>query len=217
MIYKPICVDAYGFTDESQTVVRIYTTKGGMITAKRCPTIKPLYCTRDGHFFSLSRFGLNEVKPCFAVPKNPKVCHTRYPFMRQFGNPGFESENDSDLTLCLNANSPAVQKLLSLVRNDAETATGAASGTSNDNDDATGTAADKAGETTEGNAAENATGKSAESESGSEPAADKSFSPDAELLARQIYGIALLAHKPLDQDAMSSFIDDCSKILERAF
>ena len=137
--------------------------------------------------------------------------------MRQFGNPGFESENDSDLTLCLNANSPAVQKLLSLVRNDAETATGAASGTSNDNDDATGTAADKAGETTEGNASENATGNSAESESGSEPAADKSFSPDAELLARQIYGIALLAHKPLDQDAMSSFIDDCSKILERAF
>ena len=86
MIYKPISVDAYGFTDESRTVVRIYTEAGGMITAKRCPTDKPLYCTRDGHFFSLTKFGLREVKPCFAVPKNPKVCHTRYPFMRQFGN-----------------------------------------------------------------------------------------------------------------------------------
>ncbi len=40
MIYKPISVDAYGFTDKSQTVVRIYTEGGGMITAKRCPTEK---------------------------------------------------------------------------------------------------------------------------------------------------------------------------------
>ena len=86
MIYKPISVDAYGFTDKSQTVVRIYTTNGGMITAKQCPTDKPLYCTRDGHFFSLTKFGLREVKPCFAVPRDPRVCHTRYPFMRQFGN-----------------------------------------------------------------------------------------------------------------------------------
>ena len=85
MIYKPISVDAYGFTDKSQTVVRIYTTNGGMITAKQCPTDKPLYCTRDGHFFSLTKFGLREVKPCFAVPRDPRVCHTRYPFMRQFG------------------------------------------------------------------------------------------------------------------------------------
>ena len=86
MIYKPISVDAYGFTDESQSVVRIYTEGGGMITSKRCPTNKPLYCTRDGHFFSLTKFGLREVKPCFAVPRDPRVCHTRYPFMRQFGN-----------------------------------------------------------------------------------------------------------------------------------
>ena len=95
MIYKPISVDAYGFTDKSQTVVRIYTEGGGMITAKRCPLperltcsgSKPaLYCTRDGHFLSLTKLGLREVKPCFAVPRNPRVCHTRYPFMRQFGN-----------------------------------------------------------------------------------------------------------------------------------
>lgn len=86
MIYKPISVEAYGFTDESQTVVRIYTTNGGMITAKKCPTEKTLYCTRDGHFLSLSRFGLREVKPCLIATKNPRVCHTRYPFMRQFGN-----------------------------------------------------------------------------------------------------------------------------------
>ncbi|MBO4363067.1 MAG: hypothetical protein J5912_01645, partial [Clostridia bacterium] len=60
--------------------------------------------------------------------------------------------------------------------------------------------------------AEDATESSPEAEP-----AEKFLSPDAELLARQIYGIALLAHKPLDSDAMSSFIDDCSKILERAF
>ena len=76
----------YGFVGDDRTSVRIYTEDGGMITAKRCPTDKPLYCTRDGDFFSLTKFGLREVKPCFAVPRDPRVCHTRYPFMRQFGN-----------------------------------------------------------------------------------------------------------------------------------
>ena len=90
MIYKPIAMDAYGFTDESRTAVRIYTQDGGMLTAKRCPLHltrgKPLYCTRCGHFFSLTRFGLREIKPRFKPPKNTKVCHTRYPFMRWYGN-----------------------------------------------------------------------------------------------------------------------------------
>ena len=76
----------YGFVGDNRTNVRIYTEEGGMITAKRCPTEKPLYCTRDGHFFSLTKFGLREVKPCFAVPRDHRVCHTRYPFMRQFEN-----------------------------------------------------------------------------------------------------------------------------------
>lgn len=76
----------YGFVGDDRTSVRIYTEGGGMITAKRCPTEKPLYCTRDGHFLSLTKLGLREVKPCFAVPRDPRVCHTRYPFMRQFGN-----------------------------------------------------------------------------------------------------------------------------------
>ena len=91
---------------------------------RRCPTDKPLYCSRAGKFYSVhNRFRnnrsseseirnnrssaseirtgaskpcgeyltddgwvLHEIKPCFAVPKNPKVCHTRYPFMRRFGN-----------------------------------------------------------------------------------------------------------------------------------
>ena len=70
--------------------VRIYTQNGGMLVAKRCPLHltrgKPLYCTRCGHFFSLTRFGLREVKPCFKPPKNTKLCHTRYPFMRQYDN-----------------------------------------------------------------------------------------------------------------------------------
>lgn len=90
MIYQPICMDAYGFTDENRTAVRIYTEQGGMLVAKLCPLQltrgKPLYCTRCGHFFSLTRFGLREVKPCFKPPKNTKVCHTRYPFMRWYGN-----------------------------------------------------------------------------------------------------------------------------------
>lgn len=83
-------MDAYGFTDESRMAVRIYTEQGGMLTAKRCPLHltrgKPLYCTRCGHFFSLTRFGLREIKPRFKPPKNTKVCHTRYPFMRQYDN-----------------------------------------------------------------------------------------------------------------------------------
>ena len=90
MIYKPISVDAYGFTDESQTVVRIYTTNGGMITAKRCPTDKTLYCTRDGHFLSLTKLGLREIKPNLAQAGTRKCTHTNgngthYPFLRQFG------------------------------------------------------------------------------------------------------------------------------------
>ena len=76
----------YGFVGNDRTSVRIYTADGGVFEARRCPTEKPLYCTRDGHFFSLTKFGLREVKPCFAVPRDPRVCHTRYPFMRQFGN-----------------------------------------------------------------------------------------------------------------------------------
>ena len=120
--------------------------------------------------------------------------------MRQFGNPGFESENDSDLTLCLNSNSPAVQKLLALVK----------AGNSSENTSENSTV--EVAEDAHAEVAEDATESSPEAEP-----AEKSLSPDAELLARQIYGIALLAHKPLDSDAMSSFIDDCSKILERAF
>lgn len=90
MIYKPISVDAYGFTDESQTVVRIYTTNGGMITAKRCSTDKTLYCTRDGHFLSLTKLGLREIKPNLAQAGSRKCTHTNgngthYPFLRQFG------------------------------------------------------------------------------------------------------------------------------------
>ena len=76
----------YGFVGDDRTSVRIYTEDGGVIEARRCPTEKPLYCTRDGHFLSLTKLGLREVKPCFAVPRDPRVCHTRYPFMRQFGN-----------------------------------------------------------------------------------------------------------------------------------
>ncbi len=80
----------YGFVGDDRTNVRIYTEGGGMITAKRCPTEKPLYCTRDGHFLSLTKLGLREIKPNLAQAGTRKCTHTNghgthYPFLRQFG------------------------------------------------------------------------------------------------------------------------------------
>ena len=92
--WQPVAIDAFGHvtaqgtpTDQPSQWLRIYTTDGGIIDAKRCPTEKPLYCSRDGHFFSLTDGGatLREVKPSFVPPKNTLVCHTRYPFMSNFG------------------------------------------------------------------------------------------------------------------------------------
>lgn len=37
------------------------------------------------------------------------------------------------------------------------------------------------------------------------------------LLARQIYDLAAICHKPMDKDQMSTFLENCEKILEKAF
>ena len=81
LTWRPIAIDSFGFLNDAgypalcpSNYVRIYTHDGGMISAKRCPLperltcsgSKPaLYCSRDGHFFSLTNNGttLNEIKP----------------------------------------------------------------------------------------------------------------------------------------------------------
>ena len=89
----------YGFVGNDRTKVRIYTADGGVIEARRCPLperltcsgSKPaLYCTRDGHFLSLTKLGLREIKPNIAQAGSRKCTHTNgngthYPFLRQFG------------------------------------------------------------------------------------------------------------------------------------
>ena len=87
----------YGFTTDDRSTVRVYTANGGIIDAKRCPTgasehsgksHPTLYCTREGVFLSLSRFGLREVQ------QNESARYlagghrggSRYPKLSAFGN-----------------------------------------------------------------------------------------------------------------------------------
>ena len=92
----------YGFTSEDKSTVRIYTAVSdrdgnamqysGMIDARRCPIDQTgkrvLYCTREGVFLSLSRFGLREVQ------QNESARYlagghrggSRYPKLSNFGN-----------------------------------------------------------------------------------------------------------------------------------
>ena len=82
----------YGFPSEDKSTVRIYTEDGGMIDARRCPIEQTgnrvLYCTREGVFLSLSRFGLREVQ------QNESARYlagghrggSRYPKLSYFGN-----------------------------------------------------------------------------------------------------------------------------------
>ena len=82
----------YGFTSEDKSTVRIYTEDGGLIDARRCPMEQTgkrvLYCTREGVFLSLSRFGLREVQ------QNESARYlagghrggSRYPKLSNFGN-----------------------------------------------------------------------------------------------------------------------------------
>lgn len=74
LTWHPIAIDSFGFlnavgypTSIPSTYVRIYSP-AGMIIAKRCPTKKAFYCSKDGHFFSLTGEGscLREVKPGYS-------------------------------------------------------------------------------------------------------------------------------------------------------
>lgn len=81
MLYQPICIDAYGFTDSSQMAIRIYTRSGEVLTARRHPKRPTLFATRDGIFFWLNRNGLRSAHVRFVPTVHPKLCHTRYPFL----------------------------------------------------------------------------------------------------------------------------------------
>ena len=94
--WQPVAIDAFGHmnaqgtpTDQPSQWLRIYTMNGGIISAKRCPTEKPLFCSRDGHFFSLTNNGatLREVKPHYnpGMQNNRPNMHSAYPEMNGFG------------------------------------------------------------------------------------------------------------------------------------
>ena len=62
---------------------------------RKCPTDKPLYCSRDGRFFSVHNMQITEegcimrevlpaYPPSSGIPK--KNMHGRYPYMRHFGS-----------------------------------------------------------------------------------------------------------------------------------
>ena len=93
--WLPIAIDAFGHVTAQGTPtnypsqwLRIYTMNGGILTAKRCPTAKPLYCSRDGHFFSLANNGttLTEVKPVYSPCSANYKRGSMYPSMRHFNN-----------------------------------------------------------------------------------------------------------------------------------
>ena len=61
---------------------------------KKCPTVKPLYCSKDGRFFSVRNMQItdegcimHELKPRFSPSsqKNRPNMHSSYPNMRDFG------------------------------------------------------------------------------------------------------------------------------------
>ena len=65
---------------------------GGTIV-KKCPTVKPLYCSKDGRFFSVHNMLITDegcimhvLKHCFNPGKQNKKGGSAYPCMRQFDN-----------------------------------------------------------------------------------------------------------------------------------
>ena len=104
--WQPVAIDAFGLLNVNgapaksvpdAVYLRIYTTDGGIILAKRCPLperltcsgSKPaLYCSRDGQFFSLTAGGttLREVKPIYNPGMQNHKGGSTYPVMRHFGN-----------------------------------------------------------------------------------------------------------------------------------
>lgn len=59
---------------------------------KKCPTVKPLYCSKDGRFFSVHNMQItdegcimHELKPCFTPGMQNHNGGSCYPMMRGFG------------------------------------------------------------------------------------------------------------------------------------
>jgi len=95
--WQPIAIDAFGLLNVNGTpaknvpdavYLRIYTMNGGIISAKRCPTDKPLFCSRDGQFFSLTDNGttLREVKPTYSPGRPKHRGGSAYPKLTHFDN-----------------------------------------------------------------------------------------------------------------------------------
>ena len=60
---------------------------------KKCPTVKPLYCSKDGRFFSVQNMQItdegcimHEVKHTFSPCSQNKKSGSAYPCMRHFAN-----------------------------------------------------------------------------------------------------------------------------------
>ena len=95
--WQPVAIDVFGLLNVNGTpaknvpdavYLRIYTVNGGIISAKRCPTDKPLFCSTDGKFFSLTAGGscLREIKPTYNPGMQNNKGGSKYPKMRSFGN-----------------------------------------------------------------------------------------------------------------------------------
>jgi len=113
---------------------------------------------------------------------------------------GTDTKPSDNLTLVLNLKNPVVAKLLSLV--DASEPADAAADVVTDSE-----SSDAAADET----------KADEGEGENKQPAEPVLSDEAVLLARQVYNLALLAHRPLDADRMNTFLSDCADILNKAF
>ena len=132
--------------------------------------------------------------------------------MKQFGNPGFMPETGDDLTLCLNTGSPAITRLYELAGEEGAL-TVDPSGDS-EVDPSGGLSGDSEEDTAPDSDADNDTAPGSDA---ADSAAGNALSDKVSLLARQIYNLASLAHKPLDAERMNAFIADSAKIIENAF
>lgn len=107
--------------------------------------------------------------------------------MKRFGNSAAAPADD--LTLILNTSNPVITKLLTLV------------------DETAGTTPQEADDDSVETSGDDASAKETNA-----PLSDKAL-----LLARQIYNLALLAHRPLDAERMNAFLTDSADILNIAF
>ena len=84
--WQPVAIDHYERVT-GRDYILVYSTDRQVYLAKPCPTSKPLYCSRDGHFFSLTNNGttLQEIKPHYTPGMQNYKGGSIYPQMRHFG------------------------------------------------------------------------------------------------------------------------------------